>query len=77
MLFVKTGEEVARVVIEKLKELGIFDKVAGLCFDTCAANTGWARGMTIPFKVIHAMQKKKKKRKKNEINNSFKFVYKK
>ena len=39
-----SGEEVARVVVNKLKELNIFGMISGICFDTCAANTGWAKG---------------------------------
>ena len=39
-----SGEEVARVVVNKLKELNIFHMIGAICFDTCAANTGWAKG---------------------------------
>ena len=43
--FTKTGEEVAQIVIDKLKEMNIFHRICGICFDTCSVNTGWERGM--------------------------------
>ena len=42
--FVETGEEVAQIVINKLREMEIFHRICGICFDTCSVNTGWARG---------------------------------
>ena len=30
--------------MNKLKELNIFGMISAICFDTCAANTGWAKG---------------------------------
>ena len=34
-------------MIKKLRELEIFHLIGALCFDTCASNTGWARGACV------------------------------
>lgn len=38
------GEVISGIIVEKLKELGIFHLIGPICFDTTASNTGWARG---------------------------------
>jgi hypothetical protein len=43
-LFAGTGEAIASAVAQCLEEWGVADKVAAVCFDTTASNTGHRSG---------------------------------